>query len=64
MMSEMTIAVIVVSASCHHNMQGLIPADHEYLDSVARGLAMIARWHQRGTMTSQMLARANFPPSV
>ena len=27
-------------------------------------LAMIARWHQCGTMTSQMLARASFPPSV
>ena len=26
--------------------------------------AMIARWHQCGTMTSQMLARASFPPSV
>ena len=27
-------------------------------------LAMIARWHQCGTMTSQMLSRASFPPSV
>ena len=27
-------------------------------------LAMIARWHQCGTMTSQMLARASFSPSV
>ena len=26
----------------------------------SRGLAMIARWHQCGTMTSQMLARASF----
>ena len=30
----------------------------------SRDLAMIARWHQCGTMTSQMLARASFPPSV
>ena len=30
----------------------------------SRDLAMIARWHQCGTMTSQILARANFPPSV
>ena len=26
----------------------------------SRDLAMIARWHQCGTMTSQMLARASF----
>ena len=30
----------------------------------SRDLAMIARWHQCGTMTSQILARASFPPSV
>ena len=30
----------------------------------SRDLAMIARWHQCGTMTSKMLARASFPPSV
>ena len=30
----------------------------------SRDLAMIARWHQCGTMTSQMLARASFSPSV
>ena len=30
----------------------------------SRDLAMIARWHQCGTMTSQMLACASFPPSV
>ena len=30
----------------------------------SRVLAMIARWHQCGTMTSQILARASFPPSV
>ena len=30
----------------------------------SRDLAMIARWHQSGTMTSQILARASFPPSV
>ena len=30
----------------------------------SRDLAMITRWHQCGTMTSQILARASFPPSV
>ena len=30
----------------------------------SRDLAMIARWHLCGTMTSQILARASFPPSV
>ena len=50
------------SSSCQHYVitwHELIPADHEYLDSVAWP-CMIARWHQRGTMTSQMLARASF----
>ena len=37
MMSEMTIAVIVLSLCQYHviTWRGLIPADHEYLDSVA-----------------------------
>ena len=59
MMSEMTIAVIVVSASCHH----LTRADSGLITNIliqSRDLAMIARWHQCGTMTSQMLARAQF----
>ena len=46
MMSQMTIGVIVVSASCHR----LIPADHEYLDSVAwpcRGGTSVAPWRHK-----------------
>ena len=66
MMSEMTIAVIVVSASCHQ----LTRADSGWSRLItniliqSRDLAMIARWHQCGTMTSQILARASFSPSV
>ena len=54
------------SSSCQHHVitwRGQIPADHEYLDSVAwpcHDCEVAPVWHQCGTMTSQMLARASF----
>ena len=54
------------SSSCQHHVitwHELILADHEYLDSVAWP-CMIARWHQCGTMMSQMLARASLSAVV
>ena len=68
MMSEMTIAVIVVSLSVSASCQ-LSSFDAGWFRLItniliqSRDLAEVA-WHQCGTMTSQILARASFPPSV
>ena len=51
------------SSSCQHHDAGWFRLITNILIQ-SRDLAMIARWHQCGTMTSQMLARASFPPSV
>ena len=54
------------SSSCQHHVitwRGQTRADSPLITNIliqSRDLAMIARWHQCGTMTSQMLARASF----
>ena len=58
MMSEMTAAVIVVSSSLSSLDAGWFRLITNILIQ-SRDLAMIARWHQCGTMTSHMLARAS-----
>ena len=66
MMSEMTIALI----RSHRRVSIMSSLDAGWFRLItniliqSRDLAMIARWHQCGTMTSQLLARASFPPSV
>ena len=59
MMSKMTIAVIVVPALCHRLDTSWFRLITNILIQ-SRDSCMIARWHQCGTMTSQMLARASF----
>ena len=52
------------SSSCQHQLSSLDAGWFQQFTNIliqSRDLAMIARWHQCGTMTSQMLARASFP---
>ena len=55
------------SSSCQHIMSSLDASWFRLITNIliqSRDPAIIARWHKCGTMTSQMLARASFPPSV